>query len=119
MENAEQYARRKFLENELERLKIKEEDSVETYLGKNIPYGHVLQNLKKIYDESFINRFFGIVMGLANLVFNTYPEKSHQKAFSVADRIYNYGFWDGYSYGKAEELSELILTEPYNRISKN
>jgi len=70
MESSDGYRRRKFLENELDKLQV-------------------------------------------------FPEKTNEENYFVADRIYNYAFWDGYKYRESEELTELILTEPYNRVSKN
>ena len=120
MESSEAYRRRKFLENELDKLKPEIWDDSELGLSKNIPYGHVLENLKRAKNDLFFAKFFSRINGIAKwLKLQVFPEKTNEESYFVADRIYNYAFWDGYKHKESEELTELILTEPYNRISKN
>jgi hypothetical protein len=119
-ENGEQYRRRKYLEREKEKLSPQDGENIPLILGKNIAFGHVLESLKRVWDDRFNERILAVIRGMTGWLNNeVLPEKTDRENYFISDRIYNYGFWDGYKYKKSEELAEKILTEPYNRISEN
>ena len=115
-ETAEQYRQRKLTENSLALLKLKvETDSVSVILVKNIRYGAQLFLLEMV-DKNF--RFFiETYQKIAGMV--SWAKKSNPDLILLTDITFNTGFREGYTYKEAEELTQLILEEPYNRFSKN
>jgi hypothetical protein len=118
----ENYRMKKILENELEKTYPEFNDNVQNMVNKNINYGTIKKLLTKVYDEIWINKWRYRVTGLARFIFRTYfseEEINRREVLEITDRCYTAGFWDGYREKEAEELAELILTEPYNRVSEN
>lgn len=106
----ENYQMRESLERQLENLKINPLDSKEDAIQKNINFGVVKYLLKKVYDKFFVESFIARI---------SFSSKIWGINFHATDAIYTAGFMDGYRKKKSEEFVELILTEPYNRISEN
>ncbi|PNX51835.1 MAG: hypothetical protein BV456_01785 [Thermoplasmata archaeon M8B2D] len=116
----EDYVMRKQLESLMEEIKFKGKETLSETVTRNITFGYCLRLIKYVNDLYFVNVFRNRIHSLA-LYFlknelNFMPDYT---AHIVIDKIYNSGFNDGYIRKEAENLTELILTEPYNRIGKN
>ena len=89
---------------------------------ENIEYGLILNFLRKMTTPILFYKISARVHQYISLIQSVYKSGSTIDAQDFSDiigRIYDASFWDGYNERKSEELTEIILTEPYSRISKN
>lgn len=103
----------------LSTLKPNKKDTKEDGIIKNISYGMTKISLERMKNKNFINKIFQRIKTLSETFYYETPYIDFTFLLSLVDRIYNSGFNDGHFYKKSEELAELILTPPHNRISKN
>ena len=89
------------------------------FFSENVTYGLNKFFKKKFNNPISTNKYLSTVEINVKFFLNLYKGFSFPVMNNIVDKMYAVGIFDGYSSKKSEELTELILTPPYNRISKN
>ena len=74
---------------------------------------------EKFKNVFFMQKFVRIVSIFSRRMRDSNPSLNTFFIGQTVDKLFSVGFYNGYTERKAEELTELIITPPYNRISKN
>ncbi len=88
------------------------------FFSENVTYA-LNEFFKKKYDKVSANKYISTIEFYVRNFLSLYRGISFPVLNNIVDKMYAAGIFDGYSRRKAEELTELISTPPYNRFSKN
>ena len=91
---------------------------------KNFRRDNISAGQRKFFEEKFEDRllaakFVKTVNHFTKFFVDYYKNLPINSIAIIVDRSYATGYVEGYNQRKNEELTEFILTQSYNRISKN